>query len=865
MSDSLRLSSNQAGVNPADESKHAAPTLQAEKVQSVLTGSTPTPNAVGEFYYLMPVDEDDTGNMVDIQSMTLETTNNAESEPVAENNSSRQLDISSLISSVADIPNEDDVYNKAVKILRSTEGNCHINIKIGDKNFLIVKDSDGIEKIDLKSKLPDNLQEKAETILFQEAIDAMEKQAGDCKLHIDIGDKKYEVRKENGAITFEETSDTTSSSPSATALDSAINEAKKSLMSTQKNTYMNIEIGDQKILLIKENDQIIAHNVSSGTAEDLIHKISSPGFILVHKNETKPADSTTEQTYSAPKGVSKKRRAAQIGLAVAATGVALGGISLPVLAIPAFLTAGGLAYAAHRAGRARTADQLGATKPMPQNHSSLKATAIKLTTAVAEAIRSYTARGNEATAATATPTRANQASQTLNASNQVHSQAPETLSQKIKTMTADKIGMLSIEQIKELSDGALYALKAEQRAAFTKEQLLALSDIQYNGFKNGPQPVTDCPAKIFVEMRAKSRDDVRALTIESLSIDQLQFLSTEQINFLTADQVRAMSQAQITAMSTLQIFALNDDAFSALLQSENLPNTFEPVEYRKSMKTIISSGETEIVLSGNNKDGRAGLNIPDEPGTRATIKFSNDVKIVYNMNFQEMDSNVPAACLVMSKKDFEMLRSVVHTSAFSTDFLELNEDTVLLWKYPADLNQIAGLSITETKVTVACGTYPIIDDANPTQVEVASMTKIRTDFHDKSSNTPLPSTHILVGPDKQELPAFATGNLFKDFNNPTVEENQLASQMLARLKELGIKAFTCGNQHHLFVFEKDNEGNTLTPQKFAEKLQGPDGKKIIEALKAGTTDKEKQAKIDQWAQAFISQYSDTKQKNAEEQ
>ena len=436
---------------------------------------------------------------------------------------------------------------------------------------------------------------------------------------------------------------------------------------------------------------------------------------------------------------------------------------------------------------------------------------------------------------------------------EIRSIPKEQLGMRIKTMTGDQIKELSVDQVKKLSDGALYGLKEEQLKRFTKEQLLALNSDQFLGFQAGAKNknLEGSPAGTYLEIRGKSRDEISSLDVKSLSPEQLQYMTTEQVNRLTADQIKELSTDQIRALSTLQVFALSDEAYSALENSTSLPDDFEPVSYHKSMQIAIPAGETSITLRGNNKTGRAERGITDTPGEKANITLTNPVRIVYGMNFPEMDSHTPAACLVMSKADFELLKDVVHDSAFGGDFRILNDDTVVLWKYPADLNAIAGLTLQDT-VKVACGTYPIVNDANRSEVNVPSMTKVRTDFH--NTDSPTPSVHILLGEDQTQIPAMGTGNLFEDFYHPTPEELRLATNMLENLGKLGIQAFSCGETHHLFVFHKDSDDNPLTPEKFAEMLNGENGRAIIDAIKNGTNNKEQQDNIEAWAKAFISHY-----------
>lgn len=253
-----------------------------------------------------------------------------------------------------------------------------------------------------------------------------------------------------------------------------------------------------------------------------------------------------------------------------------------------------------------------------------------------------------------------------------------------------------------------------------------------------------------------------------------------------------------------------------------------------------------------------------------TIKLLHGTKTVKEITTNNPiyfcpDAKLPGmkkpGCLVMSKEDFMTIKNLIHGGAFGCDYTDIDNETVAVWKIPADLKEIEGWVLPLKITPVSVGTYGLVDDTKaflaPSQqaplpdnnIPFIEAEKIRNDLPN-DVNGKQPSVHHLAPlREMQKIPAFSTGNLFENFNNPKDDERLKAGQLLQDLDRLGIKAFMCNGCHHLVVLYKNSNGDLLKPEDVVEMLQdATKGPSIIEAFqKAGKSDFDAKA----WAQSFI--------------
>ena len=246
-----------------------------------------------------------------------------------------------------------------------------------------------------------------------------------------------------------------------------------------------------------------------------------------------------------------------------------------------------------------------------------------------------------------------------------------------------------------------------------------------------------------------------------------------------------------------------------------------------------------------------------------TVDLQTSAPIYRFANAQFGRMSAPGNCLLMQRADFDRIKGMIHPGAFGSDVsdAEIGDGRVAVWKFPADLKEIAGWKASMEVVPNDVGTYHMIDDTTTFSKAPAlpgndtssiAATKFRMDLPRTASGQP-PSVHHLELPDKSQVAGFSTGNLFQDFNAPTPAEKQKTETLLKELDAAGVKAFMCNGNHHLLVLYKNGSGQKMTPRDVADMLQGPQGPAIKEALKkAGKAD----FNSEEWAKSFINVYGE---------
>jgi hypothetical protein len=251
----------------------------------------------------------------------------------------------------------------------------------------------------------------------------------------------------------------------------------------------------------------------------------------------------------------------------------------------------------------------------------------------------------------------------------------------------------------------------------------------------------------------------------------------------------------------------------------------------------IPKGNHTIQITHNEK-GQRGQKIP--------LQIVHPIYLYQNAQLGEMPT--PSPCFVMHRKDFDLIAKTIHSGAFGRDHSNIGNDLVVVWKIPADLKEISGwIALTEP---LYCNVGTSID-ANIDAKKKS--TKIRVDLPLKNG-TKRDSVHHLVleGDPHRQIPAFSTGNIFNNFDSPTADEQSKVDRMLKALDDdAGIQAFA-SNMHHLIVFDKNNDADSMHAVGFATLLQDETaGPKIKEALKIAAKDG---FDVEAWADSFIEVY-----------
>lgn len=213
------------------------------------------------------------------------------------------------------------------------------------------------------------------------------------------------------------------------------------------------------------------------------------------------------------------------------------------------------------------------------------------------------------------------------------------------------------------------------------------------------------------------------------------------------------------------------------------------------------------------------------------------------------------AVLVMSRRDWQKVSDpkTTHKGAFGMDFDAWSQEKiterwidgdydpratswVVVWKFPADLNQLAGFKkIHDTPLPV--GYYLFKDDGwwtppgggrhdNKRLPKGTTVEKLRYDMRNGKA------VHHLEDKHGTKVSMISSTVFIKDFWTVADKEKAKVRSLLSALYEIGIYAFPCYAQHHAIVFYIDRTtGERITPERLARILEDPArGKKMTAIL-----------------------------------
>lgn len=259
----------------------------------------------------------------------------------------------------------------------------------------------------------------------------------------------------------------------------------------------------------------------------------------------------------------------------------------------------------------------------------------------------------------------------------------------------------------------------------------------------------------------------------------------------------------------------------------------------------LAPGKHNIMLQ---HDGLQGY----QKGAIVELITNHPIYGFSNARYGQMPERGP--CLVMNRADFNTIQQVIHRGAFGGDYSDIGNGYVVVWKIPADLLYIADYQPDSTPVDV--GTYQLYDDmqnfVDPFQlVNQADATKMRIDA--KVGPYEADSVHYFTiqGQRRYFLAGISTGSFYKDFYNPTQQEEGLVRNMLAELKQYGVGAFLCNGAHHAVIFYTytQNQPNPILmlPREFALLLQNDS--RIFQAIQKAAN-----KNLQTWGKTFIATF-----------
>lgn len=300
---------------------------------------------------------------------------------------------------------------------------------------------------------------------------------------------------------------------------------------------------------------------------------------------------------------------------------------------------------------------------------------------------------------------------------------------------------------------------------------------------------------------------------------------------------------------------------------QRAPDTAATSASLSGVDKIFLKDETGNVVQGDLQLAKGNHNIKilhaDRGHTRGAVEQLETKHPVYRFSSAKFGLMYqPSSCLVMHKDDFNRIQEKIHNGAFGGDYI-FTQDLAIVWKFPADLNEIDGWIVSANIRHENVGEYKMRDDTRdfserPSAIQGTTdsldATKFRFDV--PTTGNRIQAVHFLSRSDNKTLiPGFSSGNIFADFNAPQPAEKKKISVLLQELEKYGIKSFMCNRAHHLLVFYQTADNQQMTGEKLVELLNGPNSQHIKDALtKASKAD----FKVEAWATALRQAVARTK-------
>jgi len=145
---------------------------------------------------------------------------------------------------------------------------------------------------------------------------------------------------------------------------------------------------------------------------------------------------------------------------------------------------------------------------------------------------------------------------------------------------------------------------------------------------------------------------------------------------------------------------------------------------------------------------------------------------------------------------------------------------VLIWKFPADLNNINGFC--KLTIPVPVGNYPLIPDE--WSIPTCNLDDIRVDEdYQLMEKFRINSMHYLKAENGEKFAMISSSYFIKQFWDIADTEIEVVNSLLTDLaNNCGICGFACWGQHHAIVFYIDLLQNVpMTPRQMANALADP--------------------------------------------
>jgi hypothetical protein len=239
---------------------------------------------------------------------------------------------------------------------------------------------------------------------------------------------------------------------------------------------------------------------------------------------------------------------------------------------------------------------------------------------------------------------------------------------------------------------------------------------------------------------------------------------------------------------------------------------------------------------------KAGSHLMKAGGTQLKLSIKHPIYRFKNAQFSEMPPGIP--CLMMKDEDFITLHNAVHSGALGGDYQSLGNGYTVLWKIPADLNEIDGWELGEITPAVV-GDYSL-GETGLTSFKTKGSTlpgygvKVRMDGYPGKAKAAVHNLDLGdgVGPrpmlssaqvcENFDFDEFGQWGYPKDVNDAAKERMNV---LLKELEEMGINAYHCYSQHAIIFTKVEGMEMPLTSEDFVKVLKGDKGAEILEALK----------------------------------
>lgn len=194
--------------------------------------------------------------------------------------------------------------------------------------------------------------------------------------------------------------------------------------------------------------------------------------------------------------------------------------------------------------------------------------------------------------------------------------------------------------------------------------------------------------------------------------------------------------------------------------------------------------------------------------------------------------------LLVSGRDLQKLIEDTHPGAFGDDYgtnmwlrpsgraFRPREQWYAVWKFPSDMFSAVDEGVARVHpihVPLPVGSYAMTPDKWNVHAPPCATRGEMVKWRIGSGLRGIPDVHFLSDGSRR-LAAISSMYWFGDFWSTRQSEEQGVQRMLARLRRVGVEAFSCHGQHHAIVFchsPEDLAARLRTDDRMCRALSGP--------------------------------------------